>query len=85
VYGDAQVSTSNSICWFTGVGTEHATLTATLDKAGNVLLTRGCFCGSVDEFIARSEAQHDEDTQHEYRLLIDVAISRLNRAAKGAA
>ena len=49
------------------------------DKYDNVLLTRGCFCGSIDEFIARSEAQHDEQTQREYRLLIEVAISRLER------
>lgn len=69
------------IFWATKVGRDNATLTVFNGKDG-LIVTRGCFCGSVDEFLSKSEAEHDDDTHHEYRLLIEVAHSRITRGLK---
>ena len=92
VYGSAQVSGSAHVCgdamidenglifWASKVGSENGTLTVYNTKSNELEVTRGCFCGSVDDFLAASEAKHDDDTHLEYRLLIEVATSRITRA-----
>ena len=80
VYGDAQVYGRGLIVWFTGVGTGYGTLTVYNTKDNSIEVTRGCFRGSIDEFLAASESKHDETTQLEYRMLIEVAYSRITRA-----
>ena len=45
-----------------------------------LITTRGCFTGSVEEFLAKSAEVHDEKTKREYELLIEVARSRLKEA-----
>ena len=42
-----------------------------------LVVTRGCFTGTKEEFLAKSAKVHDEKTQREYRLLIEVAESRI--------
>ena len=87
VYGDARVSGDGLIFWASKVGTANGTLTVFNGKDG-LIVTRGCFIGSVDEFLAKSEREHDDATHLEYRLLIEVAHSRISRAiakAGGAA
>ncbi|BAS48359.1 intrrupted gp229, phage associated [Aggregatibacter actinomycetemcomitans NUM4039] len=42
-----------------------------------MLVTRGCFTGTVKEFLAKSAEVHDEKTKNEYKLLIEVAKSRI--------
>ena len=79
VYGDAQVSGNNAVVWFSNVGTENGTLTVYCGKNG-LIATRGCFTGSVEEFLAKSAEVHDEKTKREYELLIEVARSRLEEA-----
>jgi hypothetical protein len=88
VYGDAQVS-GNAQVYGTGliflasnVGTENGTLTVYNTKENTLEVTRGCFRGTIDAFLAASEAKHDDATHLEYRLLIEVAHSRINRARK---
>ena len=76
VCGNAQVCDNSSIVWFTKFGYEKGTLTVCRGENG-LVVTRGCFCGSVDEFFEASNKKHDEKTKHEYRLLIEVANSRL--------
>ena len=80
VYGDAWVYGRGLIVWFTGVGTGYGTLTVYNTKDNSIEVTRGCFRGSIDEFLAASESKHDETTQLEYRMLIEVAYSRITRA-----
>lgn len=80
VYGDAQVYGRWSIVWFTGVGSEYGTLTVYNTKDNTLEVTRGCFKGTVDEFLSASEKKHDDETHLEYRLLIEVAHSRITRA-----
>ena len=77
VYGNAWVDNRRSIVWFTNVGTENGTLTACKNKNGDLLIIRGCFFGTDMEFLEKSKAVHDGKTAHEYRLLIEVAKSRV--------
>jgi len=79
VYGSARVYGNNAVVWFSNVGTENGTLTVYCGKYG-MIATRGCFTGSVEEFLAKSAEVHDEKTKREYELLIEVARSRLEEA-----
>ena len=82
VYGDAQVrsyaviSERKMIFWATNVGSENGTLTVFNGENG-LIVTRGCFVGTVDEFLAKSAEVHDDKTKNEYKLLIEVAKSRI--------
>ena len=77
VYGDALVYGKKDLVWFSNVGTEYGTLTVFKTKEGKLFASRGCFKGTVDEFLAKSAKVHDERIKREYRLLIEVAKSRL--------
>ena len=77
VSGDARVSGNDDLVWFSNVGTEQGTLTVYKSKDDSLLATRGCFNGTVDEFLAKSAKVHNERIKREYRLLIEVAKSRL--------
>ena len=83
VYGNALVSSNarvysdKDLVWFSKVGTEQGTLTVYKSKDGSLLATRGCFSGTVDEFLAKSAKVHNDRIKREYRLLIEVAKSRL--------
>ena len=79
VYGDARVSGDAQIVWFSKVGRDNGTLTVFKDKDGQLLATRGCFIGTIDAFLSKSETEHDDKTHLEYRLLIEVAYSRLTK------
>ena len=82
VYGDARVrsyaviSERKMIFWASNVGSENGTLTVFNGKDG-LIVTRGCFTGTVDEFLAKSAEVHDDKTKNEYKLLIEVAKSRI--------
>ena len=77
VSGDAWVCSKKDLVWFSNVGTEYGTLTVFKTKEGKLFASRGCFKGTVDKFLAKSAEVHDERIQREYRLLIEVAKSRL--------
>ena len=82
VYGDADVrsyaviSEQQMIFLASNVGSENGTLTVFNGKDG-LIVTRGCFTGTVDEFLAKSAKVHDDKTKNEYKLLIEVARSRI--------
>ena len=80
VYGDAQVYGNGLVIWFSHVGSENGTLTVYNTKDNSLEVTRGCFRGSVDEFLTASENEHDDQTHLEYRMLIEVAYMRITRA-----
>ena len=84
VSGNARVYGEKMIFWASKVGTSNGTLTVYNTVKKELQVTRGCFIGSVDEFLAKSEKEHDDQTHLEYRLLIEVAHSRITRAAKAA-
>ncbi|MDP0350766.1 hypothetical protein Q7Z27_06970 [Glaesserella parasuis] len=82
VYGDARVrsfaviSERKMIFGASNVGSENGRLTVFNGKFG-LIVTRGCFTGTVDEFLSKSKEVHDDKTHHEYKLLIEVAQSRI--------
>ena len=82
VSGDARVrsyaviSERKMIFWASNVGSENGTLTVFNGKDG-LIVTRGCFTGTVDEFLAKSAEVHNDKTKNEYKLLIEVAKSRI--------
>ena len=88
VYGDARVcgdarvrsyaviSERKMIFLATNVGSENGTLTVFNGENG-LIVTRGYFVGTVDEFLAKSAEVHDDKTKNEYKLLIEVAKSRI--------
>jgi hypothetical protein len=80
VYGNAQVYGDGLIFWASKVGSENGTLTVYNTKDNTMEVTRGCFRGTVDEFLTASESKHDQRTHLEYRLLIEVAHSRITHA-----
>ena len=77
VSGNARVFGDDDLVWFSKVGTEQGTLTVYKSKDGSLLATRGCFSGTLDEFLAKSAKVHNERVKREYQLLIEVAKSRL--------
>lgn len=80
VYGNARLPSRDSIFTASYVGTENGTLTVTSSVSG-LVVTRGCFTGSVDEFLEKSKEFHDDKTHNEYRMLIEVAQSRIKNHA----
>ena len=82
VSGDAQVRSyavipdRKMIFWASNVGSENGTLTVFNGKDG-LIVTRGCFTGTVNEFLSKSAEVHDDKTKNEYKLLIEVAKSRI--------
>ena len=64
VSGDARVSGNASVLWFTKVGSTLGTLTAFLDPLGEIIVTRGCFLGTLNEFRTQVIKTH-VGTMHE--------------------
>ena len=80
VYGDAQVYGNGFIFWASKVGAENGTLAVYNAKDNKLLVNRGCFLGTPEQFLAASANKHDARTQHEYKLLLEVATSRIEAA-----
>ena len=79
VFSNALISKSADILWFSSVGTENGTLTAYTTKDCGIELTRGCFRGSIEEFIKASKGKHDEFHQSQYMLLINYIINHFKQ------
>jgi len=77
---DAKINRKGGIVWFCNVGSEYGTLTCHTGKNGQILVTRGCFCGTDEEFLAAVEEKHGASRiGKEYRLLIEMARLRLQQ------
>ena len=77
VYGDAQVSGNAQVMWFSKVGSENGTLTAYYSKTKEIIVTRGCFIGTIDEFERKVKEVHaGKKTEKEYLILIDYIKTR---------
>ncbi|ASL39293.1 MULTISPECIES: hypothetical protein [Acetobacter] len=72
VFGDAWVSLSIHVGWFSNVGSENGTLTYFRTKDGGIYTDHVCFDGTLDEFESAVKKRHG-DTQigKEYALLIE--------------
>ena len=62
--GDARVSGNAQLLWMTKVGGELGTLTAFRNSTGGILVTRGYFIGTLDDFRAAVIKKHG-GTLHE--------------------
>lgn len=91
ISGNAKIWHDDFICWFNHVGLEcqNNTLTAFNTSDGTIKVTRGSFLGTIDEFLAVTAQEYtpyDEDEEenkrinHEYKLLLEVATSRIKTA-----
>ena len=78
VGGNARVLSPSHILWITGVGSEHGTLTIFRSETG-VLVSRGCFLGTTEEFFAASAVTHERmpDIAEEYRILVNLAVKKV--------
>lgn len=75
--GDALVYGNESIFTVSNVGTENGTLTVFNNQEGGLTCTRGCFIGTVEEFLEKSKKVHNDKIHNEYKLLVEVAKSRI--------
>ncbi len=80
VYGNARVSgNAKQIMWISKVGSENGTLTAFKNKEGEIIITRGCFIGSVKEFLAAVKKRHGSSLiAKEYELCVKLVKLRLS-------
>lgn len=78
VYGDAVINGDNCIVWSSNVGSSsNGTLTVFCGKE-ELLATRGCFYGTLNEFCANSAKHHSSQIKSEYSLLAEMARLRLS-------
>lgn len=77
VSGNAYISGPYDIIWFSNVGSEGGTLTIFTGYDGNLLATRGCFEGTLEELLDKSREVHSDTVRGEYQLLATVARLKL--------
>lgn len=74
VYGDAKVSGQISIITILDIGRERGCLTMHLDSKIGVRVTRGCFTGTIEEFLSAVEKTHGDNMYGKiYRTAIEMA------------
>ncbi|WP_248623195.1 hypothetical protein [Citrobacter koseri] len=79
VYGDARVS--GNAHWITigPIGSENGFLTAFRQKDNSIVVSRGCFSGTIDEFESAVKERHgDSENAQIYLALIPVIKLRLD-------
>ena len=69
VYGDAWVSGNarvygENILTISNIGSRNATMTATTNEKGDILIFTGCFSGTIDRFIKAVKERH-QGNKHE--------------------
>jgi hypothetical protein len=74
VFGDAFVSGQKSIITILDVGCERGCLTIYSDSKIDVRVTRGCFTGTIEEFLSAVEKTHGDNMYGKiYRTAIEMA------------
>lgn len=84
IEGNACISKTSDIMSFNGVGSSCGILTAMRASNGGILIMRGCFHGTIDEFAAAVEETHGASKfGSEYRLLVQFIRLRMGEAKNG--
>ena len=78
VSGDARVEQRRDIFWISIIGSEHGTYTAFKNKDGGISVNRGCFNGSLEQFIDAVNERHTGNFHQEYQLVIELTKVRLS-------
>lgn len=79
VFGNAYLSKCNDYFWISNIGSENGTYTSFKDIDGNILVSRGCFVGTIDEFEAAVDKKHIGKINQEYKLIIELTKLRLGK------
>ena len=83
IIADAYITGGDAVVWFSNVGSERGTLTVYCGKT-ELLATRGCFKGTLNEFCWRNAARpfslNSARISQEYVLLVQMARLRLEEA-----
>lgn len=78
VYGDARVSGDAHHITISPIGSEGGCLTAFRQKNNSIVVRRGCFSGSIEEFEDAVNATHgDSKYAEQYKIVIALIKSRL--------
>ena len=81
VSGDARVCDNAQILWVSKVGSELGTLTAFFDKNKKIVVTRGCFYGTIEDFENKVIKSHGlSQIGKEYAALIAFVKIRMERS-----
>ena len=79
VYGNAQIEQCTDLFWLSIIGSENGTYTAFKNKDGGILVNRGCFNGTLEEFTDAVNKRHDGKFNQEYQLVIELTKLRLGQ------
>ena len=79
VSGDAQIEQRTDLFWLSIIGSENGTYTAFKNKDGGILVNRGCFNGTLEEFTDAVNKRHDGKFNQEYQLVIELTKLRLGQ------
>ncbi|WP_151732274.1 polymer-forming cytoskeletal protein [Acinetobacter ursingii] len=77
VSGDARVEQRRDIFWMSIIGSENGTYTAFKNKDGGVSVNRGCFNGTLEQFVDAVNERHTGQFHQEYQLVIELTKIRL--------
>ena len=81
VYGDARVSGDDFLSIYP-IGSERGILTATVSKAGEIYMSRGCFFGSIDKFEKAVEERHSNNEYGTvYKAVVELVKAKLQPIA----
>lgn len=79
VFGDAEICDGTDILWISNIGSRNDTITFTRSKNDNILVTVGCFYGTLSEFKDKVKKIHgDNNHAKAYELAIELAKLRIN-------
>lgn len=81
VSGNARVGKRTDLFWISIIGSENGTYTAFKNKDGGILVNRGCFSGTLDEFSDAVNERHSGKFHEEYQLVIELTKLRLGKDA----
>ncbi|WP_111884007.1 hypothetical protein [Acinetobacter sp. CFCC 11171] len=79
VYGNAQIEQRTDLFWISIIGSENGTYTAFKNKDGGILVNRGCFSGTLEEFTDAVNKRHEGKFNQEYQLVIELTKLRLGQ------
>jgi hypothetical protein len=83
MFGNARMSGNADVFWASHVGRGMGNVTAFRMEDGTVGITRGCFMGSLNEFIkAIKETHGGSDVGKEYMTLVEFIKLRAKRFTK---
>lgn len=77
IEGNVKIDDEKDIFIVRNVGTENGTLVVAKGRNNKLIAIRGCFTGTVKQFLRKSAKVHDDNTHLEYKLLLKVAKRRI--------